>query len=38
MLAQKYPDLHYNVREIEEVINTITADYENAVRETRGRK
>jgi membrane-bound ClpP family serine protease len=37
-LAQKYPDLHYDVREIEEVINTISADYENAVRETRGRK
>jgi membrane-bound serine protease (ClpP class) len=37
-LAQKYPDLHYNVTEIEEVINTISADYENAVRQTRGRK
>ncbi|MGD0077579.1 MAG: hypothetical protein ABSB91_03010 [Sedimentisphaerales bacterium] len=37
-LAQKYPDLHYNVKQLEEVINTISADYENAVRETRSRK
>jgi membrane-bound ClpP family serine protease len=37
-LAQKYPDLHYNVKELEEVINTINAAYENAVRETRSRK
>jgi hypothetical protein len=37
-LAQKYPDLHFDVRGIEEVINTITADYENAVRKTRNRR
>jgi membrane-bound ClpP family serine protease len=37
-LAQKYPDLHYNVKELEGVINSINAEYENAVRETRGRR
>ncbi|MGA2092105.1 MAG: hypothetical protein ABSH16_01690 [Sedimentisphaerales bacterium] len=37
-LAQKYPDLHYNVKQLEEVINTISADYENAVRETRSHR
>lgn len=37
-LAQKYPDLHYDVRELEQVINSINAEYENAVRQTRSRK
>jgi hypothetical protein len=37
-LAKKYPDLHLDVEEIEGILNSISADYENALRETRGRK
>jgi membrane-bound ClpP family serine protease len=37
-MAKKYPDLHYDVKSLEEVINSINAAYENAVRETRSRK
>ena len=37
-LAQKYPDLHVDVEEVEEILNSINAEYESALRETRSRK
>jgi membrane-bound ClpP family serine protease len=37
-LAQKYPDLHYDASQLDTVLNSINADYENAVRQTRSRK
>jgi membrane-bound ClpP family serine protease len=37
-LAQKYPDLHLNVEDIESELNSINASYENALRETRSRR
>ena len=37
-LAQKYPDLNIDIKEVEEILNSINADYENALRETRQRK
>jgi membrane-bound ClpP family serine protease len=37
-LAKKYPDLELDVKNIEEILNSIQADYENAVRESRSRK
>jgi ATP-dependent protease ClpP protease subunit len=36
-LAKKYPDLDMDVKDIEKVLNTIQADYENTSRETRRR-
>jgi membrane-bound ClpP family serine protease len=37
-LAKKYPDLNMDVKDIEEVLNSIQADYENTSREVRSRK
>jgi membrane-bound ClpP family serine protease len=37
-LAKKYPDLHMDVEDIEKILNSIQADYENASRETRSRR
>jgi membrane-bound serine protease (ClpP class) len=37
-LAQKYPDLNIDIKEVEEILNSINAAYENALRETRKRK
>ncbi|MGA2322854.1 MAG: hypothetical protein ABSG22_03300 [Sedimentisphaerales bacterium] len=37
-LAKKYPDLDMDVKDIEKVLNSIQADYENTSRETRSRK
>jgi hypothetical protein len=37
-LAEKYPDLNIDIQEVEEIINSINASYENALRETRQRK
>lgn len=37
-LAKKYPDLDMDVKDIEKVLNTIQADYENTSRETRSRR
>ena len=37
-LAKKYPDLDMDVKDIEKVLNSIQADYENASRETRSRR
>ena len=36
-LAKKYPDLHMDVEDIEKVLNSIQADYENTLRETKRR-
>ncbi len=37
-LAQKYPDLHVDIEEVEEILNSINAAYENALRETKRRR
>jgi membrane-bound ClpP family serine protease len=37
-LAKKYPDLHMDVEDIEKVLNSIQADYENTSREARSRR
>ncbi|MFH1370322.1 MAG: hypothetical protein ABII09_03425 [Planctomycetota bacterium] len=37
-LAEKYPDLNIDIKEVEEILNSINAEYENALRETRRRK
>lgn len=37
-LAQKYPDLNIDIKEVEEILNSINAAYENALRQTRRRK
>jgi len=37
-LAKKYPDLNMDVKDIEEVLNSIQADYENTSREVRSRR
>jgi ATP-dependent protease ClpP protease subunit len=37
ILAKKYPDLDMDVTDIEKVLNSIQADYENTSRETRRR-
>jgi membrane-bound ClpP family serine protease len=37
-LAQKYPDLNIDIKEVEEILNSIKAEYDNALRETRRRK
>ena len=37
-LAQKYPDLRVDIEEVEVILNSINAAYENALRETRRRK
>ena len=38
VLAKKYPDLNMDVQDIEKVLNSIQADYENASREARSRR
>ena len=37
-LAKKYPDLDMDVKDIEEVLNSLQADYENTSREVRSRR
>lgn len=37
-LAQKYPDLNIDIKKVEEILNSIKAEYEDALRETRKRK
>jgi hypothetical protein len=37
-LAKRYPDLQLDIEAIEEVLNSINADYENTLRQTRSRR
>jgi ATP-dependent protease ClpP protease subunit len=37
-LAKKYPDLDMDVKDIEKILNSIQADYENTSREARNRR
>ena len=37
-LAKKYPDLHLNTREVDDMLNSINAAYENAIRESKNHK
>jgi membrane-bound ClpP family serine protease len=37
-LAQKYPDLNIDIKEVEEILNSINAAYDDALRQTRRRK
>jgi hypothetical protein len=37
-LAKKYPDLHIDAKDVEDMLNTVTAAYENAIQESRSRR
>jgi membrane-bound ClpP family serine protease len=38
VLAKKYPDLHIDTREVDDMLNSVNAAYENAIRESKSRK
>jgi membrane-bound ClpP family serine protease len=37
-LAKKYPDLHIDARDIDEMLNSVNAAYQNAIRESKSRR
>jgi membrane-bound ClpP family serine protease len=37
-LAKKYPDLHIDTREVDDMLNSVNAAYENAIRESKSHK
>jgi len=37
-LAKKYPDLHIDPKDVENMLNTVTAAYENAIQESKSRR
>ncbi len=37
-LAEKYPDLNIDIKEVEEILNSINAAYDDALRQTRRRR
>ena len=38
VLAKKYPDLHIDAKDVESMLNTVTAAYENAIQESKSRR
>jgi membrane-bound ClpP family serine protease len=38
VLAKKYPDLHIDARDVDEMLNSVNAAYQNAIRESKSRR